>query len=138
MWFHCIYLMQRIANHTRCGGPKELNLLYFKVYNDPVTGLTRAALVGERKQSVIDVERLFGPNVADCFRSRGYHYEVKYVEAIWNWRRACDHRGLSELEDVILTISFLTYSLMTSCPGTMNCMILYLEVNRYVILTLWL
>ena len=76
-------------------------------------GLTRAALVGERKQSVIDVERLFGPNLADFFRSRGYHYEVKYVEAMWKWRRACDHRGLSELEDVILTISFLTYSLMT-------------------------
>ena len=58
--------MQRIANHTRCGGPKELNLLCFKeAYYDPVTGLTRAALVGERKQSVIDAERLFGPNVAD-------------------------------------------------------------------------
>lgn len=89
----------RIANHTRSGGPKELNLLRFKeAYDDTTTGLTRAALVGERKQLVVDAERLFGSNVAEFFRGKGYNYELKYVEAVWNWRRACNHRGLSELE----------------------------------------
>ena len=30
-------------------------------------------------------------------KNKGYTYEHKYTEAITNWRRACDERGLSEL-----------------------------------------
>ena len=56
MWFHCIYLMQRIANHTRCGGPKELNLLYFKVYNNPITGLMKSTKV-QNPRRILHISR---------------------------------------------------------------------------------
>ena len=90
--------LQKIGHHTRSGSPEKLYLLHFKAaYDDPSTGLTLAALTGTRKQSVTDAERLFSPGVAE-FTKKGYSYEYKYIKAISNWRRACDERGLSELE----------------------------------------
>ena len=51
----CSRISQRIANHTRSGGPKQLNLLCFKeAYDDTMTGFSRAALTGEHKQSAVD------------------------------------------------------------------------------------
>lgn len=133
--YTCSHIPQRIANHTRSGGPKELNLLCFKeAYDDTTTGLTRAALTGERKQSVVDAERLFGPNVAEFMRKRGYHYELKYVETIWNWRRACDQRGLSELERCRFNYKFLNLILDDLMPWHKDCYdFSLLEVNRYAL-----
>ena len=92
-------LSQRIGHHTRSGGPDKLNLHCFKeAYDSATTDLTLAALTGARKQSVVDAERLFGPHVVEFMKEKGYTYEHKYCEAILNWRRACDQRGLSELE----------------------------------------
>ena len=63
---------------------------------DPSTGLTYSAVTGVRKQSVEDVERLFGPGVVHFMEKHGYTAEAKMVQTIRNWRRAIDERGLTE------------------------------------------
>ena len=125
-------ITQRIANHTRSGGPTDINLHCFKeAYEDPSTGLTRSALIGERKQSVVDAERFFGPNVAEFMREKGYLYEFKYVETVWNWRRACDYRGLSELQRCRFNYKFLNLVLDELMPWhTEMYDFSLLEVNR--------
>ena len=49
-------------------------------------GLTRTALTGERKQSVVDAECLFGPNVAEFMRKLTNYvllvYELKLEESM--------------------------------------------------------
>ena len=76
-------------------------------HSDASSGLTYPALPGSRKQSVIDAERLFSPDLA-AFLQKGYLYEAKYIETVWNWRRACDERGLSELQRCIFDYQFLS------------------------------
>ena len=47
-------------------GSSEFQLQRFcEAARDPTTNLTYAALTGQRKQSVGDVERLFNPKVAE-------------------------------------------------------------------------
>ena len=126
--------LQRIGHHTRSGGPEKLDLLHFKeAYNDPSTGLTLAALTGTRKQSVTDAERLFSPGVAEFMKKKGYSYEYKYVEAILNWRRACDEQGLSELERCRFNYGLLNLILDKLIPWHKDTYDLsLLEVNRYL------
>ena len=99
----------------------------------PESGLTHRALVGSRKQSVEDVERLFGLALIDFMEEKQYSNEAKYLKVIRNWQRAVDERGLpdatrqlfnKELLDFILnlmpwhrTVGMKDFSL--------------LEVNRY-------
>ena len=71
---------------------------YVEALSEPSSGLTYPALTGSRKQSVIDAERLFNPDLAAFMQQKGYDYEAGYIQTIWNWRRACDERGLSELQ----------------------------------------
>ena len=47
-------LLKRIAGHVRNDGYNALN---YEAFSDPQSGLTHAALVGKRKQSVKDAER---------------------------------------------------------------------------------
>ena len=60
--------------------------------SDPSSGLTYPALTGARKQSVVDAERLFSPDLVAFMHKKGYQYEfeTKYIETVCNWRRACD------------------------------------------------
>lgn len=129
-----IIYLQRIAQHTRCSGPEPLNLLCFKeAYDDPTTGLTLAALTGTRKQSVIDAERLFSAGVVEFMKKKGYTYEQKYTEAIMNWRRACDERGLSELTRCKFNYAFLNLILDELMPWHKEIYnFSHLEVNRYI------
>ncbi len=64
----------------------------------PGTGLTYPALTGVRKQSIQDVERLFGPGVIAFMTSSSYNTKAKYLSIIRNWRRAIDERGLEETQ----------------------------------------
>ncbi len=64
----------------------------------PGTGLTYPALTEVRKQSVQDVERLFGPGVIAFMTSGSYNTGAKYLSIIRNWRRAIDERGLEETQ----------------------------------------
>lgn len=64
---HC-HILKRIAKHTRQGANQQLNLECFdEAMRDSSTGLTHAALVGSRPQSVPDAERLLSHHVADFF-----------------------------------------------------------------------
>ena len=65
---------------------------------DPTTGLTQAALTGERKQSVKDAERMLSYSVAKFLKENGYEMEGEYVEIVAGWHEAADGRGLTELE----------------------------------------
>lgn len=65
---------------------------------DPSSGLTYAALTGQRKQSVRDAERLFSEELAEFMNKKGYTFEERYIRVVLNWRRSGDERGLSELQ----------------------------------------
>lgn len=52
------HLLKRIAKHSRDGNNGDLNYEWFdEAMHSPMTGLTHAALVGLRKQSVPDAEK---------------------------------------------------------------------------------
>ncbi len=83
---------------------------------DQTSGLTHPVLVGSHKQSVPDAERLFSPQLAEFMERRGYQYEAKYIQIIWNWRRSCDERGLSQLQRCKYNYELLNYSLDELIP----------------------
>ena len=119
--------------HTRNGGPDELHLEHFvEALSDPTSGLTYSALSGSRKQSVIDAERLFDPALTKFMERNNHTYEAKYTEVIWNWRRACDERGLSELTRCKFNHQFLNLILDELLPWHMHYYDLsLLQINRY-------
>ena len=89
--------MQRIGHSLRQGGPRHIHLERFEeALHDPAAGLTYSALSGIRKQSVEDVERLFGQTVIAWMKTKGYQNEAEYLQYVHNWRRACDERGLTD------------------------------------------
>ena len=95
---HC-HILKRIWKHTREKGPEGMNLQGFDdAVKDPSTGLTLAALRGERKQSVQDAERMLSFMVAKFLREHSYEEEARYVEIVAGWHEAADGRGISQLE----------------------------------------
>ena len=81
------------------GGTKDINLEYFvEALKDPSSGLTYPAMTGVRKQSVEDVERLFGAGMVGFMEKRQYIAEAKHLRVFHNWRRVVDERGLSTAE----------------------------------------
>ena len=77
------HILKRIWKHTREEGPAGTDLQGFDdAMRDPKTGLTHAALTGERKQSVQDVERMLSFLVAKFLQENGYQQESKYVETV--------------------------------------------------------
>lgn len=74
---------------------------------DPEAGLTYPALTGARKQSTDDVEKLFTTEMVAFMERNGYTVEADYIRVVCNWRRACDERGLSELQRSPFNYQFL-------------------------------
>ena len=69
-------------------------------------------------------------------KKKGYLYEAKYIETVWNWRRACDERGLSELQRCKFDYQFLNMILDELMPWhSQTYDFSKLEVNRYVHVT---
>ena len=100
---------------------------------DESSGLTYPALVGLRKQSVLDAERLFSLSLADFMDRKGYKAEAKYIRVVNGWRRACDQRGLSEHERSKLNDNLLDYILDDLMPWHKEKRdFSLLEVNRWV------
>lgn len=122
-----------IATSTR-GGPAKLSLERFvEALSDSSTNLTYYALTGARKQSVLDAERMFSPQMVDFMQRKGYDFEATYLRAIGNWRRACDQRGLSEIQRCRFNYEFLNYILDDLMPWHRTIYdFSLLEVNRYV------
>ena len=128
------FLIQRIASHTRSGGPANIKLeRYTEALRDPTSGMTYPALIGARKQSVIDAERLFSSQLSTFMRKKGYDVEATYIETIHNWRRASDECGLSSLmrsKYNYCLLNMILDELMPWHKETYNFALL--EVNRWV------
>ena len=63
---------------------------------DPDTHLSYHALIGTRKQSISDVEKMFSESVLKFLEQKGCDKETTYVHVIINWRKASDMRGLTD------------------------------------------
>ena len=100
---------------------------------DPSSGLFYTALSCARKQSVEDVERLFGPGVITFMERNGYHNEAKYFTVVRNWRRSVDERGLSDQQRRQFRDDFISFILEEWVPWYQQSLdFSTLEVNRYV------
>lgn len=133
-------MIQRIAQCTRNGGPDKLQLQrYTESLHDNEACLTYTALVGSRKQSVQDAERLFSPTLLQFMEKKNYSYEASYIRAVLGWRKACDQRGLSELERCRYNYNMLNFLLDELMPWhTQLYDFSLLEVNRYESHVEWL
>ena len=100
---------------------------------DEKANLSYSALVGSRKQSVEDAERLLSVSMAEFMECKGYDEEAKYIRAVNGWRRACDERGLTELQRCRYNYLFLNYIIADWMPWYKSDYdFSLLEVNRYV------
>lgn len=92
-YIHCSYVF------GVKGGLEGMELKGFDdAMMDSSTGLTHAALTGERKQSVGDAERMLSFLVAKFLREHGYIREANYIDIVAGWHEAADGRGLTELQ----------------------------------------
>ena len=106
---------------------------FVEALTDKDAGLTYPALTGVRKQSVQDVERLFGSGVIQFMKRNDYKKEYEFLTVVRNWRRAIDERGLTELQRQLFLQEFKDYICCDLMPwygdGTKDFSLL--EVNRY-------
>lgn len=131
-----MHYLQRIAGSLRRGCVKNIRLEKFvEASHDSETGLTYPALTGVRKQSVEDVERLFGEGVIKFMEDHSYEPEKKYLKTVRNWRRAVDERGLSDLVRQQYCMQFLEFIVVDLIPWHSSEEADYstLEVNRLII-----
>ena len=76
---------------------------------------------------------MFSPQMVDFMQRKGYDFEATYLSAIGNWRRACDQRGLSEIQRCRFNYEFLNYIPDDLMPWHRTIYdFSLLEVNRYV------
>ena len=69
--------MQRMAQCTREGGPAEIqNDHYSEALYDPSANLTDTSLIGVRKQTVSDAERMFSRQLTIYLESNSYKEEA--------------------------------------------------------------
>ena len=106
---------------------------FFEALSDRDAGLTYPALTGVRKQSVQDVERLFGSGVIQFMKNHDYKEEYEFLTVVRNWRRAVDERGLTEIQRQQFLQVFKDYICCDLMPwygkGVKDFSLL--EVNRY-------
>ena len=108
---------QRIGHSLRQGGPCHIHLERFEeALHDTASGLTYSALSGVRKQSIEDVEQLFGQTVIAWMQDKGYHDEAEYLQYVCNWRRASDERGLADDQRSKFNTNLLNYILDDLMP----------------------
>lgn len=103
---------------------------------DPGTGLTHAALTGERKQSVGDAERMLSFLVSKFLNEHGYLREANYIDVIAGWHEAADGRGLSELQRCKRNYAMLNMILTEWMPWYKEDPDLStIDINRYDVFT---
>ena len=126
-------IMQRIGTCLRLGGPDEIHLERFvEALQDPESGLTHPALVGTRKQSIEDIERLFGERLIAFMDKKQYTSEASYLRLVRNWRRATDERGISDSQRQEFSKNFLKFIVEGLIPWSDTLDYSSLEVNRWV------
>ena len=80
------HLFQRAASSIRQGKDPSLNFEAFDdVIMDSLSGLTHASLIGKRKQSLVDAERLISSHVSSLLR-HGHHQEARHIEVLTRYR----------------------------------------------------
>lgn len=126
------HLLKRLAKHTREGNNSDL--IYEEsdeAMRNPLTGLTHDALVGLRKQSVPDADKLLSFHVAKFFKDNNYQAEADYVDTIALWHEASDGRGLHQLQRCKQNCRMLNYSLEEWVPWHRdNYDLSTLDINR--------
>jgi len=66
-------------------------------------------------------------------KKKNYVFEAEYIQVMVNWRRACDERGLSQLQRCRHNHQLLQYLLDDLMPWhRQEYDLSTLEVNRYV------
>ena len=97
------------------------------------TGLTHAALTGERKKSVGDAERMLSFLVANILREHGYIVEANYIDIVAGWHEAADGRGLTELQRCKQNYAMLNMILDEWMPWHReNPDLSAIDINRYI------
>lgn len=129
------HLLKRIAHHLREGGYDAFQYEAFAdVLADPLSGHTRAALVGKQKQSVKDAERVLSYHVVDSLRRHEYNAEADYVRIIAQWHEASDGRGLSQFQRSQYNYEMLNFILDEWIPWRKDTYdFATVDINRYVI-----
>lgn len=127
------HLFRRMAKSVREGKDPKLDFEAFNdALHDPESGLTYAALIGKRKQSLKDAERLLSKHVADSLRRKGHDQEARHVLLIANWHEASDGRGLSQLKRSQYNYEILNYVLDDWMPWhNENYDFSTIDINRY-------
>ena len=109
--------LQRIAGSLRRGCVENIRLERFvEALHESSTGLTHPALSGIRKQSVEDVERLFGEGVIQFMEDNAYEPEMTYLRMVRNWRRAIDERGIPTVDRMKYCKDFLDFIIKDLIP----------------------
>ncbi len=104
------HVFKRIATSLRNGKCEDINYEAFDaVLRDGRSGLTHAALTGQRKQSLLDAERLLSYHVVESLKRQGYVFEAEYVKIAVDWHNATDGRGLSQLQRSRYNYQMLNY-----------------------------
>ena len=129
------HLFRRMAKSVREGKDPKLN---FEAFNDALqdseSGLTYAALIGKRKQSLKDAERLLSYHVADSLMRKGHVQEAEHVKIIASWHEASDGRGLSQLQRSCYNYQMLNYMLDEWMPWHHeNYDFSTIDINRWVL-----
>ena len=82
---------------------------------------------------MVDAAGFFNPDLARFMEKKGYHFDTKFINTIWNWRRTTDERGLSELQRSKFNYQLLNMILDELMPWYKELYdFSFLEVNRYV------
>ena len=111
------HLLKRIAKHTREGNNNDLNYERFdEAMQNPMTGLTHAALVGSRKQSVPDAEKLLSFHVAKFSGTTTTTQKLNMLRLLQSGMKASDGRGLSQLQRCRQNYRMLNYILDAWIP----------------------
>lgn len=128
------HIMKRIATSTRECRYQDLDPEAFdKALLDPNTGLSHAALTGQRPQSVEDAERLLSYHVAASMQKNGYDFEADYVTTVAGWHEASDGRGMSQLERSKANYQMLNYLLDELMPWHADkCDFTFLDIYKLV------
>lgn len=111
------HLLKRIAGCTReCRYQALDSEAVDKAMLDPMTGLSHAALTGQRPQSVEDAEKLLSYHVAASMQRNDFNFEAEYVGIIAAWHEASDGRGMSQLDRCKANYEMLNYLLDELMP----------------------
>jgi hypothetical protein len=133
------HLFHRAVKSIHGGNNQKLNFDAFdKVLLDPVISLMHAALIGLRKQLLVDSEKLASKFVARSLKAKNYEKEANHIQLLVNWHEATDGRGLTQLE-CQYNYEMLNYILDEWMPWHRECYdFSTIDINSYCVKICWL